>query len=91
MIIEWITRILVNIVMAFFSILPNVPATPADIISGGDWVIQQIVGTIAFIRTIYGNALLVAIVVVMAALVTFPWIYHSVMWILKKIPMLNIK
>jgi hypothetical protein len=78
-------------VTALFGILPNVPATPTSISSGGDWVINSVAGIASVLQQIYTPVLLTAIIVVVLVLFNFERIYFLVLWVLKKIPALNIK
>jgi len=91
MITYGIIFLLIAIVKGLFFILPTLPVTPAEVITSGQWVIDQIVGTVSFLRMLFSTPLLIAIMVVVVGMHTYPIVYHGIMWILKKIPMLNIK
>ena len=91
MIIEFIVNSLISVLKTVFSPLPNVPATPSAIVSGATWVTTTISGVVSLLRYVYGDALFTAIIVVVVALLNFEWIYHSLMWVVRKIPMVNIK
>lgn len=91
MILDFIIHVLTATVQAVLGILPNLPATPTAIIDGGQWFIDQIIGVISVLTTILTPALVAAVVVVLVARLSFEHIYHGVMFILRKIPMINIK
>jgi hypothetical protein len=91
MIFNFIIHSMLLMVQSIFSILPTIPATPTAITSGAGWVTDQIVSIISILRMVYGSALLSAIVVILIAILNFEWIYHTSMWIIRKIPVLNIK
>lgn len=91
MIFTFIIHALLSLVTTLFSVLPTLAATPEAVITGGQWVIDTIYGVVSMFRMIYGSALMTAIVVVIVGLFSFEWIYHTVMWIVRKIPMINMK
>jgi len=90
-IIEFIVWSLTSVVQLVLGILPNVPATPQPIIDGGAWVIDTIAGVISVLTMVYGQALLTAIVVVIVGILGFEQIYHTAMWVIRKIPFINVK
>lgn len=91
MIINFLVNILTSLIKTIFGILPDLPATPTAITDGGQWIIDQIVGVISILTTILTPQLVAAVVIVLIAELTFQNIYHGVMFILRKIPVLNIK
>jgi hypothetical protein len=78
-------------ITALFSIVPNVPATPEAIVTAAEWVITTIQQIASVFQQIYSPSLLSAIVVMMLVLFNFERIYFLVLWVLKKIPAINIK
>lgn len=80
-----------DVLQAIMSVLPTIPSVPTAISDGGTWVVTTIEDVIAILRLFYGSTLLNAIVVVCVAILTFEWIYHGIMWIVRKIPMINMK
>jgi len=91
MIINFLVNILVKLLILIFGVLPTIPATPAEVTSGGQWIIDQIVGVISVLTTILTPALVAAVVVVLVAELAFQNVYHGVMFVLRKIPVINIK
>jgi hypothetical protein len=91
MIIDFSIKVLVGFVKAVMGILPNVPATPSAVVSGGNWVMTTITSVISVLSMLLSPALLTACVLVIVGLINFQWIYHTVMWVVRKIPVINIK
>ena len=79
-----------SVIELILGILPNAPATPAAVISGGDWMINTIGGVIAVLNYVFSPALMVAIMVVVTAMFTWEYIYSATMWLVRKLPMLHI-
>jgi hypothetical protein len=91
MIINFIVSTLFTCIEAILGILPNVAATPDAIVSGGQWVTDQVANVISVLTMVFTAPLLTACVVCIVGMFSFEWIYHSVMWIIRKIPVVNIK
>ncbi len=91
MIIDLMISVMIGFVKVVLGILPNVPATPSAIVDGGNWVTSTIGGVISVLSMLLTPALLAAVVLVIVGLINFQWIYHTVMWVVRKIPMVNIK
>lgn len=66
------------------------PATPGSVSSAGGWIIKQVGSVIAILNWVFGNALLAAIMIVVIAMFTWEYIYAATMWVIRKIPMINI-
>jgi len=90
MIINFIVNVVLGAIQAIFSILPSAPATPSAVSSGGTWVTDTITDVISFFRMIFTGTLLDAALIIIVAIFTFPLIYKTVMWILRKIPMISV-
>lgn len=91
MIIEFIVRNMVTMLKSIFGILPNVPTTPVAIVNAGSWASDQIVQVVSLLRMVYSTSLFNALLVIGVAIIGFESVYHLVMWIIRKIPMLSIK
>lgn len=90
MIFQFILDAILATVTAIFTVLPSAPALPSAISTAGTWVVTQVSNSIAFLNMIYGTTLLAAIIVVAIGIFTFEWIYHTVMWIIHKVPLIGV-
>lgn len=91
MITDFMITILTGSVQLILGVLPDVADTPSAIVDGGDWIIDQITSVISVLSMVLTPALLTATIVVAVGMLLFDNIYHGVMWVLRKIPILNIK
>jgi len=91
MIIDALISILTGTVKLIFGVFPSLPAMSTSIVSAGDYAVTMISGFVGFFGVIYGTVLLTAIFVMLLALLLFDQIYFSTLWVIKKIPVLNIK
>lgn len=91
MILEFIVRNMVSMLKTIFGVLPNVPATPAIIVTSGNWATDQVVQVVSLLRMVYSTPLFNALLVVAVGIISFESVYHLIMWIIRKIPMLSIK
>jgi hypothetical protein len=90
MIVQYLIDAIISVIEGIFGILPSLPATPSSVVSAGSWVTDTITSVIAVFNMVYGSALMAAIMVVILGLLNFTWVYHTLMWIIRKIPVLNI-
>lgn len=91
MIFTFMITSLISLVKTILSVMPTIPATPSAIVTGATWI-TDMVGTVASVlQMIYSPALMTAIVLIIVAIFGFDTLYHTVMWVLRKIPMINIK
>lgn len=91
MITNTVLHVIMLAITALLSILPTLPAMDSGVVSAGAWVTTQVSNTISVLNWIFGSTLLAAIMVVVLALFNFEWVYHSIMWIVHKIPMINVR
>jgi len=91
MILEFISTLIMGAMIALFDALPDLPAMPSSIATAGDWTIDQIGNVVSMLSMLYTPTLLAAIVVVCLALFGFEFLYRQFLWVLKKIPIINIK
>ncbi len=74
-----------------FIAMPNIPPVPPELIAFQSGFNDILLTAIQFLRYIFSPALIyVALVVITAVFLGEP-IYHGIMWILRKIPVLGIK
>ncbi len=91
MVVNFIINTMITFIIAIFSPLPTIPATPTAIVDGGTWVTTTIGEVISVLNMLYTPALLAACMIVIIAIFNFEMIYHGIMWILRKIPVINMK
>lgn len=81
----------ITAVSAVLGVLPSLPAIPSAVSAGGAWTTDLVSSFVGVLRLIFTTELLAAIMVVLVALYAFEPLYHTALWALKKIPILNIK
>lgn len=91
MILEVLLSIIFGISVLLFGFLPNVPAMPTEIVTAGEWVINQVIQVGSILRWIYGSTLLSVIITTLVVLFTFEYAYRSILWTVKKIPFIDVK
>lgn len=91
MIITFIITSLITLIAVLITPIPTLPDIPTAISDAGDWLIDQVESVVGILNLVYGHTLLVAIMVVVAGMFSFTTVYHSIMWIVRKIPIINVK
>lgn len=91
MVLDFIFNIFASIVKSVFGILPTVPAIDSSISNAGTWITTNVSDLISVIHLIYGRTLFNVIMLTVLVLLNFEWVYHTILWIIKKIPIINIK
>ena len=91
MILDAILSALIGVVQLIFGVFPDLPDIPTAISDGGDWAIDTIGGAVGFLTVLYSAPILAAIVVILIGLLAFDQIYWLALWVIKKIPIINIK
>lgn len=81
----------VALLTAVFVVMPDLPATPESLIAIQDGFNNILLQTIQFVRYFLSPQLTFVVVMVIAAVFASEPIYHGIMWILRKIPVLGIK
>lgn len=81
----------VALLTAVFMVMPDLPATPESLIAIQDGFNNILLQAIQFIRYFLSPQLTFVVVMVIAAVFASEPIYHGIMWILRKIPVLGIK
>ena len=89
--IVFIIIAVVALLTTVFVVMPDLPATPEFLISLQDGFNNILLQTIQFIRYFLSPQLTFVMLVVVAAVFASEPIYHGIMWILRKIPVLGIK
>lgn len=91
MIIDWILDATQTLLTTVFSILPNLAPMPPQIIAACDWLIDMVGHSAGILKYIYTPVMFNLIVGLVISLLLFDQIYHLGMWIIKKIPVINVK
>jgi hypothetical protein len=91
MILNFIFSSIIGIVKALFTVFPTLPATPSAVTTAGSWVTDTIASVASVLQLIFGTTLLTAIILIVVSIFSFETVYHSVMWVVRKIPFLNVK
>jgi hypothetical protein len=91
MIINFMIVTLITLVKSIFFIFPTLPATPSAVSSAGAWVTDTIASVTSVLQMIFGSTLLTAIILVIVGIFGMETIYNTIMWILRKIPVINVK
>lgn len=91
MIFNFIFDIILKFLLSVFSILPSLPEMPEEIVTAVQWGLDLIAGTVSLFNQIFSPPLFIAMITVSFGLIIFENVYHLVMWIVKKIPMLAIR
>lgn len=81
----------VALLLGVFVILPPLPPTPQVLLDLSTSLADILFNTMYFMSHVLTKPLLLAILGVSMGLFLFQPVYHSVMWVLKKIPVLGIK
>ena len=91
MIILFIFLALFAVIKLVFNVLPSLPAMPVQIIEAGGWFIDVVSHATGFFKYLYGSVFFNIIITLLIGLLAFEQIYHFTLWILKKIPAINVK
>lgn len=91
MIISVFLTIVKTLLTTVLGVLPNLPAMPAPIITGGQYVMTMISSGVGFVKYLYGTALFNAVISLLVLLIAFDQIWNLVFFIIRKIPVLGIK
>jgi len=86
MIFEALFTLISVLLQSVLGILPDLPAVSTSISDAGDWIID-IVGSVMFVPFhLLGVSFTLAMFGALVLLIAFDQIYHTVMWILRKLP-----
>jgi len=72
------------------SVFPTIPAIDPSIVTAGNWITTTIGSGAAFAQFLYGTTLLTALIGISISIWAFEPIYHAVMWVIHKVPFLNV-
>lgn len=80
-----------TLIINFYSLLPSLPPMPENVDTIIQSVLNAITDVVGLFRLLYGDILFTAMIAIVFGLYAFKFVYHSVMWVIKKIPMLSIR
>lgn len=79
------------VILLIVNLLPELPSMPTAITEPTTSFLSVVGKGLGFVQYLYGAELFIALIVVAVAIMQFERIYHFVLFIVKKIPILNIK
>lgn len=87
MIFNVIFELVETLLTTVLGILPSLPEMPAGIVTVADTLNQYLVWGVRYVIVYFLGGTFVALILpLIVVLVNFTWIYHSVMWVIKKLP-----
>jgi len=90
MIFEALITTVLTITYSIFELF-NVPDMPTAITTAASYLSDVIIFAVSFLKQVLTPTLLSASVIVLVAVFYFETLYHGIMWVIRKIPMINIK
>jgi len=91
MIIDTLIGFLLNILNGILSLIPNIPPMPDAIQQPTTYFLTLAVQTFNLLNYFFGLPVMLAIIFVSFSILFFEQAYHTIMWIVRKIPVINIK
>lgn len=91
MIVDGIVHVFLLVIEGIVNLFPSIPAISADVTGATTWLLNLISSGVYYVQQIVSVPLYDAILGIIVAIWGFEYIYHPIMWALKKIPILNIK
>lgn len=91
MILTFIITSIMKLTELIFSVLPSLPAMPTEIINGTAWIITSIQKMTSLLMMLFNPIIFTACISTILIALNFNYVYQSIMWIIRKIPLLNIK
>jgi hypothetical protein len=80
-----------SLLATIFSALPTLPAMSTTITGLTTSLMAFIETPLNVLKGLLGQSFFIAVSTLLIGLFAFEWIYHGIMWILRKIPILAIK
>jgi len=91
MIIEALWNMIVEVTTTLFSVMPSLPEMPEAIIDGADAILNLGEQAVWFLQYIFSPIFLNAVIGILVALFVFEKGYTMIMFVLKKIPFINLR
>lgn len=86
MIITGFIYLIYLVLRTVFSVLPSLPPMPTQFATVGDFIIDTIASTAAYINYVLSTPIIVATVGALIAIFNFEKLYQLTMWVIRKIP-----
>jgi len=86
MILEFVLSVVGTVLRALFGVLPDLPEAPAWLTTTLDTFIGSVMSGVAFVSYIMTPTIFIFVLSTFLVLLNFEYIYHLVLWIIKKLP-----
>ena len=87
MIFEYVILAITTIINFVLGLLPTLPPMPTVVTDATTFLLGIIENASGALSYLYSETLFDAIIVMMIALFTFEYLYHMIMWLIRKIPL----
>lgn len=91
MIFEALINMFVSVTTTLFSVLPSLPSTPESLVTATTSIVSYFAPGVYLLRYLFGTVLLNVALGVFMAVFVFEKGYTIVMFVLRKLPFINIK
>lgn len=91
MIFEAILNMFTTLIQTFFSVLPSLPEAPPELTTASDAILSYAGSGVYFLRYLFSDVLLGICLSVFVAVLVYERGHSTIMYVLKKIPFINIK
>lgn len=81
----------ISLLLGVFALLPDVPEVSSEIVDMTDIFIDGVGNFAGLMNYLFSAPLFTASIVSLLVIFNFENVYHGIMWILRKIPVLGIK
>lgn len=91
MIIMTLLTVFISVVLWPITLIPSLPALSEDITNGLDTLIANLTMPLGIMHMFLGTSFFTIVIPLIVVLLNFELAMGSIMWVLKKIPIVNIK
>lgn len=74
------------LIQTVFGVLPDLPDMPAGIVTALDTIPEMVRFGSRYLSYYIGSTFMLVMIPILIILANFNWIYHLVIWVLKKLP-----
>jgi hypothetical protein len=86
MIIEFFLGVIGGFLKLVFGVLPSIPPMPAWVDTSLDFFTTIILQGVGLVSYLYTPQLMIFLFTTLLVLINFEYVYHSVLWIVRKLP-----